>query len=390
MSENPRRKSDLLRLVLGSVLLLGVAAAVLYLKLPRPFVWIWLAAIPVCVVGAVRGDSEWMRRLSLVCFGLAVSLVLVEGVFVVLDRLEQGGGQIGGSYAKGGYFVQGGELGYAPAPGIRVTSRKTKGKHLVYDVAYTISDHGARVTKGDPNGDTWFFMGDSNMFGEGVNDDETLPSFFSADLGYHANVVNLGFHGYGPHQMLRSLETDRLRPFIHGAVRQVTYEGIWSHPWRAAGHDDWDAYGPSYALSRTGVTYAGPFHGRFVGFTLKVLEKSDFFRFVLDHTLYRLEVSDDDIERYARILERSAQLARSKYGAGFTVVYWDEDNEPSRRVLARLRKTDLSLVLVSDVIPRGEWAGLELPGDPHPRPEVHQRLAAALAARFQAGTPATP
>ncbi len=145
------------------------------------------------------------------------------------------------------------------------------GNQLIYDVVYTISDQGVRVTKGDPNGDTWLFMGCSLMFGEGVNDDETLPAYFSAALGYRANVVNLGFHGYGPHQMLRSLETDRFRLLLHGSVKQVIYEGIWDHPWRAAGHDNWDFYGPSYALSGNGVTYAGPFHGRFFAFTLKVL-----------------------------------------------------------------------------------------------------------------------
>lgn len=132
--------------------------------------------------------------------------------------------------------------------------------------------------------------------------------------------------------------------------------------------------GPSYALSRNGVTYNGPSHGRFVGFTLKILKQSDLFRFVLDRTLYRLDLSDDDIERCARILKRAAQLAREKYGAGFTVVYWDDDNEPSRRVLARLRKTALRLVLVSDVIPRGEWTGLTLPGDPQPNPDTHRQL----------------
>ena len=119
-----------------------------------------------------------------------------------------------GTYTEGGYFGDDDELGYAPAPGRRVTSRKTMGKQLVYDVAYTFSGQGARVTKGDRNGDTWLFMGCSFTFGEGVNDDETLPAYFSAGLGHQANVVNLGFHGYGPHQMLRSLETDRLRPLI--------------------------------------------------------------------------------------------------------------------------------------------------------------------------------
>ena len=129
-----------------------------------------------------------------------------------------------------------------------------------------------------------------------------LITYFSADLGYQASVVNLGFHGYGPHQMLRSLELDFARPLIHGVVRQVVYLGVWSHARRAAGKVFWDPYGPSYALSGDGVAYVGPFHNQLAGFMIEVLEKSHVFRFVLNRTLYRANVTDEDVERYARIL----------------------------------------------------------------------------------------
>jgi hypothetical protein len=202
-------------------------------------------------------------------------------------------------------------------------------------------------------------------------------------LDHRANVVNLGFHGYGPHQMLRSLETDRVGPLVRGPAKQIIYQGIWEHPWRAAGHDGWDFYGPSYRLAGGRIEYAGPFRGHLAGFTLKVLRRSAFFRFALDQTLYRIRLTDADLERYTRILERSARLAREKYGTGLTVVYWDDDTEPSRRVLAAIRRASVPLVLVSEVIPRAEWKGLALPGDPHPGPELNRRLAAALVARFR-------
>jgi hypothetical protein len=365
--------------VLAGALFIGAAALVLYLRLPLPFIWIWLVALPILAFTAVKATTGWGRLLSLVGFGLSVSMGMLEVVFTTLDRLNTTRAPLSGTYTQGSFFVDGGDLGYAPAPGSRVTAKRTMGDYLVFDVAYTISKEGVRVTRGNRNGDTWLFMGCSYMFGEGVNDDETLPAYFSAELGYGANVVNLGFPGYGPHQMLRSLETDRLRPLVGGPVQHVVYEGLWDHPWRAAGHDSWDFEGPYYALSENGVTYAGPFHDRFVSFALRVLKKSTFFQFVLDRTLYRPHLSDDDIERYARILERSAQLARERFGAGFTMVYWDVDNEPSRRVLARLRRTSLALVLVSDIIPRGEWTQLAIPGDGHPKPEANRRMAAALA-----------
>ena len=109
---------------------------------------------------------------------------------------------------------------------------------------------------------------------------------------------------------------------------------------------------------------------------------SHVFRFVLDRTLYRVSVTDEDIERYARILERSAQLSLEKYGTGFLVVSWDENEGPSRRIMQRLRKTNLQILPLSEVIPRSDRRGLTFPGDGHPKPEFTRRLAAALAARL--------
>ena len=381
---------DLTPLVIGGTLFLGTAGLVLALGLPQPFLWIWLSALPLCLLGGIRAKTDFGSKLCLVGFGLALSLGLLEGIFM-FNWLTPGPGYFDGGWLKTkdissglSYVVKGGALGYSPRPGVRVVSRKTHGSQLIYDVVYTISDRGVRVTRGNPNGDTWLFMGCSIMFGEGVNDDETLPTYFSADLGYQANVVNLAFHGYGPHQMLRSLELDLPRPLIHGVVRKVVYEAIANHAWRAAGHDSWDLYGPSYSLSREGVTYVGPFHNQLTGLLLEALQKSNFFRIVLDRTLFRVRVTDEDIERYARILERSAQLSRKQYGAGFLVVFRGWDNDLSPRVLQRLRKTNLQILMVSDVIPRRDWAGLKLPIDGHPNPEYHRRLAAALAARLSA------
>jgi hypothetical protein len=360
-----------------------VATFALVVRLPRPFVWIWVGTLILNAYNALRARTALGQRLFLSCFGLSLGLALLEGVFATLAVLDPNRSKVAGSYVAGGYFVNDEELGYAPRPGVRVTSRKTVGKQVIYDVAYTITKQGVRLTRGNPNGDTWLFMGCSFMFGEGVNDDETLPAAFSADLGYRANVVNLAFHGYGPHQALRSLEIDRPRDLVHGRVKQVIYEGIWTHAWRAAGRDVWDFYGPRYTLSGDSVVYSGRFHSRLAGLTLKVLTKSDLFRFVLDRTLFRQRLSDDDIELYARILERTARLARLRYGTGFTVLYWDQDNEQSRRVLARLQLTGLQLVRVSDLVPRAEWETLRLPGDGHPTPEANRRFAAALAARYR-------
>ena len=81
-----------------------------------------------------------------------------------------------------------------------------------------------------------FFFGDSFTYGEGVNDDETLPYLFEKLSGGRYRAYNLAFHGYGPQQMLRVIETGLLekmvsdqRPLI------VVYEALVQHIERAAG-----------------------------------------------------------------------------------------------------------------------------------------------------------
>ena len=73
-------------------------------------------------------------------------------------------------------------LGYSAVPGARVRAIRKRFGATLYDVTYTISDQGARVTRGNPAGETWLFMGCSFTFGEGVSDDETLPAQFSEQL----------------------------------------------------------------------------------------------------------------------------------------------------------------------------------------------------------------
>ena len=128
-----RRGSDLLRMLFGGLLFVGIAAVVLKLRVPRPFVSIWLTAVFLSVLGAVRAESKWARRLSLASLGLGLSLGLSEGVWAVIDKLSSGDAAMTGTSTEPGYIVEGGELGYAPTPGTQVSARKMLGKQLVYD-----------------------------------------------------------------------------------------------------------------------------------------------------------------------------------------------------------------------------------------------------------------
>ena len=82
------------------------------------------------------------------------------------------------------------------------------------------------------------FFGDSFTFGEGVNDEDTLPNAFSIVSGMR--VLNFGINGYGPHHMLRLLELDVPKKITSSFPRLMVYTAIEDHIARAAGRGAWD------------------------------------------------------------------------------------------------------------------------------------------------------
>lgn len=273
------------------------------------------------------------------------------------------------------------ELGYALNPGVRVSASRTMGDSALYRVTYTTTDDGVRRTRGNVHGDTWLFMGCSFTFGDGVEDDETLPSRFSEQLGWNANVVNLGVSGYGAHQVLRLLETGRLG----GAappVKHVIYQAIQAHVARTAGRFRWNLDGPAYTISGDTVRYDGPLHGRTFVRAFRLAERSDLLRLLISRFYLHRKPTAREIEVYGRIVERAGALAREKLGARFTVLYWDTTGLAPDPVLERLVATRLPIVRATSLVPLSELNRLRIPHDRHPTAEAYRRLAAGLAAHL--------
>ena len=70
-------------------------------------------------------------------------------------------------------------LGTSPLKNIRVSARKYYDNKLLYDVTYTINKEGLKLSplcvKGLVVVMRFYFFGCSFMYGEGLNDDQTLP-----------------------------------------------------------------------------------------------------------------------------------------------------------------------------------------------------------------------
>ena len=345
----------------------------------HPFLWGWAAAAIVCFILLLRVRASRARSMVLITFGVTCAMFLAEAA-AAAHNARRSTTRLSREVSLGLTRLDH-EFGYALNPGARVSASRKWSDSTLFHVTYTITDAGVRRTRGNPRGDTWLFIGCSFTFGEGVEDHETLPARFSEQLGWEANVVNLAVSGWGPHHMLRVLETDRLGG-ARAPVKHVIYQAIPNHVVRAAGKARWDLDGPSYRIYGDSIRFAGPFHGSAGIRALNILRTSDLGQ-ILDRRYRAMPPSDADIDLYARIVEKSAALAEKKLGARFSILFWDDDrSRTTKRVFDRLVATGLPVIRTTSFLSRRELDSLQFPHDNHPTPEAYRRLAGGLAAHL--------
>ncbi len=200
----------------------------------------------------LRPEAVARARLALVMGGLLMGLAMAVTLYAFLGPRRLPEYVIEDPADGRSYFQADPDLGYAPAAGVRVRASRRHEGETIYDVRYSIDEHGLRVTPGSRReGRAVLFFGGSFTFGEGVDDEDALPARFASWMGGDTRIVNAGFHGYGPHQMLRALETHRLDPLVPDGVEQVVYQGIDGHVMRVAGRAIWDLTGPRYEVFLT-------------------------------------------------------------------------------------------------------------------------------------------
>ena len=115
-------------------------------------------------------------------------------------------------------------VGWGPQrPGPFRATRSFNGRK-VYDVTYTIDSNLNRQTLAGEAGKGIAVFGNSFIFGEGLEDHQTLPQQLADLQQRRSPIYNLGFGAYNPAQALAQLQTGVLRENIvehssHRAVR---------------------------------------------------------------------------------------------------------------------------------------------------------------------------
>ena len=295
--------------------------------------------------------------------------------------------------SEGGFRVDADPiLGWKPeADSVSSKIEKLDGK-IVASATYSIDRYSRRITPGQKYGRRarpLLFFGCSFTFGQGVNDDQTLP-YYVAQLAPDYRVYNYGFEGYGTQNMLARLkETDIGSEIGEKGKPVAVYVFIEDHVRRAIGQMSWTGAGAGtellpYYFARGGaedLARQGSFKtGRpFATALFKLFAKSSLVRhFNID---YPPRATDADIGLVARMIEESRESFKAKFGSDeFYVLFFPENyGDYVARLIPFLKAAGVryldyhKLDLAKEV--RGE---VEL-GNGHPTPRSYQVVAGRIA-----------
>lgn len=371
------------------VFLLAVAFALASLEwLPVPYVWIGIAFAAAAIAGAWQLRGGWLGAPLLSLAAAALALALGEAALAWLEQRDPI------QHVTEGYELDYSDdvLGTAPLPGTRARSRKSHDGEVIYDITYTYDAAGLRQTPGPQPASRCrcaLFFGCSFTLGEGVADAEAMPFQVAAQAAGRVEAYNLGFHGYGPHQMLSALEHERVERVLGCKPTHVIHQAVPAHVARVAGKVPWAPHAPRYRLDvawNAGTAfYAGHFddESRVAPWWLDVaksqVQKSALYR-ALGAALRR-RISADDVELWLGVVARSRDEVRRRWpDAEFHVLLWDlhGGDELFDEMLAGLEARQIPTHLVRSILPGYEEdpRPYEIhPLDRHPNAAAHRIIA---------------
>ncbi len=357
----------------------GVALAPLCFDLPAPIFWLsisWSLAIFATLRTLPRAGAR------VVAGGIAIALL-------VLGALE---GLLWGASSDRAYAELRTEgrritaphplLGHSLRPNQRERSERYYAGEPIFAVEYSTDARGLRrsPTALPTATQSALFFGGSYTFGDGVEDDETLPFRVGVRSAGQLQVYNFGVSGYGPHQMLAAIEHGLVADRVEATPYFAIYQAVPHHVYRAAGSTPWGRNGPRYALGENGLIFSGRFDAGPAGF--------EWLRAQLDKSLLynaafgsSRPLAPGDFELFAQIVQQAKeQLAASYPGIEFHVLLWETPELAASRALrAPLAARGIELHRVAEILGTSERTPPEFmlsPHDPHPNALAHDRIAA--------------
>jgi len=376
-------------IVAGLLVVLAIGALVLPSAL-----WACGLAALLGLAGVVLLRGNRWRTGALLAAAVAVSLGLLDAVAGLLSPTPQGQGLVKMTDPKW-WPPPDPVLGFRPVPNSEVIATATFGAELIYRHTYRFDRSAARVTPAGPDGaDTYLFLGDSFIFGQGLVDDQSLAAQFAKANDYKVRTVNLGVPGYGPNHLVRAFEAGLLDRYADQPVKAVVSWIIPAQLARVTGDGSWLGSSPRYALENGVLRHTGSFDDYRWAHPIAGLKHLLGEQFLFVDAIGMRQRQDEQADLFVALLARLQVLAREKFGAPLIVVYsWPDETSQDGygassgflvTVLNRLRKLGIPLVSVDSLTNNINVSLLLIPHDGHPTAYTYELIAGELTRRLKA------
>lgn len=338
------------------------------------------------LVSLTRGKT----RDSLIALtSLLLGLTSFEGVATLMQHQIR-------TKMTDGWSVLRPEIGWGPQAEGVYHAEKTDitSNTIIYNADYTIDKNLLRHTASKSEGEAIVFFGDSFTFGDGVEDQETMPQRFSDRLSHQERVLNLAFTGYGPQQFLREMEIGLYDKVIGPKPKLFIFMTAAWHAERTSCKAYWTPPAPFYIVDdHNNISFKGQCNppGPSLWFR-QWRENSAAYKFLIEP--YRHKLTHEDVEFYVRILERAIDLARIKYGVPVLIPYLtypkeylDSTGFTDELIMERLKKAGAEVTDVSLKEEENNGKIISIKGDGHPTPLAHDLRARLLIDYIRARMP---
>lgn len=218
------------------------------------------------------------------------------------------------------YYVDNTMFGYEAGRNSVARHTEFQGRRQLYTVTYWIDAFGRRVTPVDSQGTRskfLLFFGDSNTFGYGLEQRETLP-YYAGDLIPDYQPYNYAFEGWGPAQMLELMKMRNIPAEIKQKTGYAIFFFIEDHIARSIGSSqvstEWGQHFPYYILDAKSNLVR---HGNFATdrplttlwyYLLMSSNVTKYFGLVLPR-----HYSDEDYRLTAEIMRQSQQILQKEF-----------------------------------------------------------------------------
>lgn len=276
-------------------------------------------------------------------------------------------------------------LGYLPEADTTIHRVTIIEGDTVCDIHLTTDRFHKRVTPGWDAGKQKFalFFGCSIVFGEGVEDEESMPCYFQQLSGEY-NAYNYGANGHATNHVLARFYCSGLREQVPENEGVGFYIFFWDHLWRAIGSMNrymaWMSNAPYFRISHGELIHDGSFReGRAL--------RSGIYRLLYHSATVKyfdtdipLKLRKRHVELVARMVAESRNQFKKQFGTEqFYFVYYPEWGEPDKQLRehlnACLKRHGIQII---DLSAGGYHQEMTLGWDPHPSPATHQRMAGDL------------